>query len=418
MKTSKDIVIEANHIGKKFSLGENVPYHMLRDSLVESSKRLLFRTKHTEAEKSFWALKDVSFKIKQGEVLGLIGKNGSGKSTLLKILARIVTPTTGRATIKGKVASMLEVGTGFHPELTGRENIFLSGAILGMKRYDIQSKFDEIVQFAEVQKFLDMPIKRYSSGMQVRLAFSVAANLDADVLLIDEVLAVGDASFQRKSLKKMQTITKAEGRTVVFVSHSTPAIGNLCSKALLLDQGKVKAFGDAEKIVSDYISDFDKEEMKSLAYLKGRGGSGKIRIKNFYILDKNGSRVNTMETGKSYSWVFEYSSPSGKPQKDVDFSFAVRTMYDQNLFLHYTSYTDQLVKKSKAKGKFIFDIPHLPLAAGTYKLSFRGTVEGEEADHVDAALLVSVVEGDFYNTGNIISQQHSPTYVEGKWRFE
>ncbi len=411
-------IIEVKHLSKEFHLGETLPYHMLRDIISEIPNKIRSLKLKKNKEKSFWALKDVSFDIKRGEVLGLIGKNGSGKSTLLKILARIVTPTSGNASIEGKVASMLEVGTGFHPELTGRENIFLSGAILGMGKKEIESKFEEIVKFAEIEKFLDMPVKRYSSGMQVRLAFSVASNLDADVLLIDEVLAVGDVSFQRKSLKKMRSITKDEGRTVIFVSHSMPAVATLCSKVLLLDQGKVKAFGSTDKIISKYMSSFDKEEAKSLQYLNGRGGNGKIRIVNFQIRDNKGKIVNVMETGGKYSFIFDYVSQGGALQKDVDFSFAIRTMFEQNLFLHYTSYTNQLMKVSKKSGKFIFDIPRLPLASGSYKLSFRATVGGEEADHADAAIIVNVVEGDFYGTGFSISQQHSPMYVEGKWRFE
>lgn len=414
---SKEL-IQANHISKEFILGDLLEYYTLRDHIVDTSKRIFNISTNSGKPRSFWALKNVTFKVERGEVLGLIGKNGSGKSTLLKILARIVSPTSGSATISGRVASILEVGTGFHPELSGRENIFLSGAILGMKKREIESKFDKIVEFADIGKFLDTPTKRYSSGMQVRLAFSVAANLDADILLVDEVLAVGDISFQKKSLQKMRSITKDEGRTVVFVSHSMPAVSSLCSKVLLLDRGEIVDFGKTDKVVSEYITKTNDEVTEPMNLINGRGGNGKIRITDFFILDRRGKKVKTLQTGKDFSLVFKYVCPNNRPQNDVDFSFAIRTMLDQNLFLHYTSYTNQLLKRSKTSGSFIFDITKLPLAAGTYKLSFRGTVGGTEADHVDQALNINVENGDFYGTGFLISQQHSPIYVSGKWRFE
>ena len=206
-----------------------------------------------DTHEEFWALKDVSFEVKRGEVLGIIGRNGAGKSTLLKILSRITEPTEGHVRIKGRVASLLEVGTGFHPELTGRENIFLNGAILGMTKAEIKGKFDEIVAFSEIEKFLDTPVKRYSSGMYVRLAFAVAAHLEPEILIVDEVLAVGDAQFQKKCLGKMGAVAKG-GRTVLFVSHNMGALANLCSKALLLVQGRMEREGSAEQVVGQYIS--------------------------------------------------------------------------------------------------------------------------------------------------------------------
>lgn len=414
---NKNLVIDLKDISKKYSLGETANYQMLRDLLTEIPVKLASKRKGVKS-KEFWALKGINLKISKGDVLGVVGKNGSGKSTLLKILAKIVTPTSGNGKIKGRVASMLEVGTGFHPELSGRENIYLSGAILGMKRKEIDEKFSEIVGFAEIDKFLDTPIKRYSSGMQVRLAFSVASNLDADVLLIDEVLSVGDAAFQRKSLRKMKTITQDQGKTVVFVSHSMPAVASLCNKVLFLENGKVKAFGKTEEIITKYLTNSDAEEVKSLKYLSGRGGNGKIRITRFYATDNDKKKVKAMKTGENYSFVFEYTCPDGKPQEDVDFSFAIRTMFEQNLFLHYMSYTNQVVKKTKRNGKFIFNFAKMPLAEGKYRLSFRGTVGGEEADHVDAAFTIDVVNGDYYGTGNIIAQQHSPIFINGDWSTE
>lgn len=216
-----------------------------------------------------WALKDINFEVQQGEVLGIIGRNGAGKSTLLKILSRTTTPTTGQIKIKGRIASLLEVGTGFHPELSGRENIFLNGAILGMTKQEIKSKFDEIVDFAGVERYIDTPVKRYSSGMYVRLAFGVAAHLEPEILIVDEVLAVGDAEFQKKALGKMKDVSGKDGRTVLFVSHNMNAIKNLCSRALLLKHGKLAADGPANKIVDDYLKDESTDRKYLFEFEKG-----------------------------------------------------------------------------------------------------------------------------------------------------
>ena len=217
----------------------------------------------SESQEEFWALKDISFEVNQGDAVGIIGRNGAGKSTLLKILSRITEPTTGRVKLKGRVASLLEVGTGFHQELTGRENIYLNGAILGMSRLEIKRKFDEIVAFSEVEKFLDTPVKRYSSGMYVRLAFAVAAHLEPEILIVDEVLAVGDAAFQEKCLGKMSEVTHG-GRTVLFVSHNMPAVQTLCSKAVYLQEGRVKAVGKVQPLVRDYLADGNLERVQGV----------------------------------------------------------------------------------------------------------------------------------------------------------
>lgn len=257
-------VIKIENLSKKYVIGHQrqEKYTALRDVMMHKLRGLGQRLRHPLAPnreettlEEFWALKDINLEIKQGDKVGIIGRNGAGKSTLLKVLSRITEPTTGRISINGRVASLLEVGTGFHPELTGRENIYLNGAILGMGRADIKKNFDEIVAFAEVEKFLDTPVKRYSSGMYVRLAFAVAAHLEPEILVVDEVLAVGDVSFQRKCLGKMSDISKG-GRTVLFVSHNMGAIRNLCDQAILLRDGTLAAGGDIETIISDYVKDF------------------------------------------------------------------------------------------------------------------------------------------------------------------
>ena len=248
-----DVAVRVEGLGKRYAVGGGAPYLSLRDSLAALPRRLLGRSRGRSGQAELWALKDVSFEVKQGEVLGIIGRNGAGKSTLLKILSRITRPTKGRAEVWGRVGSLLEIGTGFHPELSGRENIWLYGAILGLKRHEIQKKFDEIVAFSEVEAFLDTPIKHYSSGMQMRLAFSVAAHLEPEVLLVDEVLAVGDAAFQRKCLGKMEDVQKG-GRTVLFVSHNMAAVQAVCSRVGWLDAGQIIEAGLARQVVSHYLT--------------------------------------------------------------------------------------------------------------------------------------------------------------------
>lgn len=254
-------VIQVENLSKKYVIAHQASgsYSTLRDSIVDGARslgrRLAPGQKHDRpTREEFWALKDVSFDVKRGDRLGIIGRNGAGKSTLLKILSRITEPTKGEITIHGRVASLLEVGTGFHPELTGRENIFLNGAILGMSRTEIRKKFDEIVSFAEVEKFLDTPVKRYSSGMYVRLAFAVAAHLEPEILIVDEVLAVGDVQFQKKCLGKMQNVAESEGRTILFVSHNMDALQRLCSHSLLFERGKLVDAGATTRLVAQYMS--------------------------------------------------------------------------------------------------------------------------------------------------------------------
>ena len=253
-------IIEVNNLGKCYNIGEKQRYLALRDTLTNVIKSPLawFGSKMngSNPENEFWALNDLNFTVEQGEVLGIIGRNGAGKSTLLKILSQITPPTTGEIRLHGRVGSLLEVGTGFHPELSGRENIFLNGAILGMRKKEIEKKFDEIVDFAGVEKFLDLPVKRYSSGMYVRLAFAVAAHLKPDILIIDEVLAVGDAEFQKKCLAKMKDVTTKDGRTVLFVSHNIGAIQQLCTRAILLDQGLLVNQGEVNKVIESYQEDY------------------------------------------------------------------------------------------------------------------------------------------------------------------
>lgn len=280
-------IIKVENLSKRYKLGaQQKPYSTLRESLVEAVqkpfKAFQQNKNKSSADSSFWALQDINFQVEPGEVVGIIGRNGAGKSTLLKILSRITEPTKGKIELFGRVGSLLEVGTGFHAELSGRENIFLNGAILGMHRSEIARKFDEIVDFAEVEKFLDTPVKHYSSGMYTRLAFAVAANLEPDVLIVDEVLAVGDAEFQRKCLGKMQDIS-SHGRTVLFVSHNIKAIQQLCQKSILLDSGRVKMQGETSKVVQEYITSVQQAINYSV---------DKATITEINVFDSNGNKTN------------------------------------------------------------------------------------------------------------------------------
>ena len=281
-----DTVIRVENLGKKYIIGHQKQerYTSLRDAIADKVKsfgQVLSRKDQQEdpTHEEFWALKDVSFEIKQGDRVGIIGRNGAGKSTLLKILSRITEPTSGKISIKGRVASLLEVGTGFHPELTGRENIFLNGAILGMDRFEIKRKFDEIVAFAEVEKFLDTPVKRYSSGMYVRLAFAVAAHLEPEILIVDEVLAVGDAQFQKKCLGKMEDVADREGRTVLFVSHNLASLAKLCPRAILLVKGEKWLNDSSNEVIGEYINT-GKEASGEVVWQNWQEapGNGRIRL--------------------------------------------------------------------------------------------------------------------------------------------
>jgi lipopolysaccharide transport system ATP-binding protein len=307
-----DTVIKVENLSKKYILGHQKQegYTTLRDSIANSSKSLMkaFQGKPTKdpTSEEFWALKDVSFEIKQGDRVGIIGGNGAGKSTLLKILSRITEPTTGKIAIKGRVASLLEVGTGFHPELTGRENVYLNGAILGMDRVEIERKFDEIVAFAEVEKFLDTPVKRYSSGMYVRLAFAVAAHLEPEILIVDEVLAVGDAKFQKKCLGKMEDAGK-EGRTVIFVSHNMAAMRALCSRALLMKQGELLMDAEIEEAISSYLSDDNSSSDAHIVWSeKDAPQSPEIRFIEASILSDKGDYTSTIDCRKEFSINLKY----------------------------------------------------------------------------------------------------------------
>jgi lipopolysaccharide transport system ATP-binding protein len=312
--SSEPLVLRAENLSKRYRIGEREPYKALRDVLSDAVGAAVRRRRRVE-EASIWALRDVSFEVRRGEVLGLIGANGAGKSTLLKILSRITDPTEGRVVLSGRVGSLLEVGTGFHPELTGRENVYLNGTILGMRRAEIERCFDDIVEFAGMETFLDTPVKRYSSGMQVRLAFAVAAHLQPEILLVDEVLAVGDAEFQAKCLGKMKDVTR-EGRTVVFVSHNLAAVRSLCSRALLLEKGGLALDGPADEAVHRYLrrSDQPSEAVVEEGRLELRRVTSKVysdapyfRCSRVCVLDEHGVPAISFRSDDEIAIAIDYT---------------------------------------------------------------------------------------------------------------
>ena len=307
-------MIKVEKIGKKYKIGTTEPYLALRDSISQ-----IFRPKKRTAKGDFWALKNVSFEVKQGEVLGIIGANGAGKSTLLKLLSKITPPTEGKITLRGRVASLLEVGTGFHPELTGRENIFLNGSILGMSRKEIRSKFDEIVNFAEIGPFLDTPVKRYSSGMYVRLAFAVAAHLEPEILVVDEVLSVGDAQFQKKCLGKMQDVSKS-GRTVLFVSHNLGAVKQLCQSCILLDKGSIVSSGGTEKVIAKYLST---HSVQVPIYKQAHNRNKRMNLRKVELNPHKKKPSNRINYDEEIKLGFEYEI--NEPISDGTIWFAIQT---------------------------------------------------------------------------------------------
>ncbi len=337
-------VVEVQNLSKLFRLGA-IGATSLRDSM----ERILGKRTAKPANEdnrvaagrrgpypdSFWGLKDVSFSVQPGEIVGIVGRNGAGKSTLLKILSRITEPTSGRAILRGRLASLLEVGTGFHPELTGRENIFLNGAILGMKRWEIATKFDEIVEFAEVGQFLDTPVKRYSSGMFVRLAFAVAAHLEPEILFIDEVLAVGDAGFQKKCLGKMGDVANREGRTVFFVSHNMSAIRALCKDAILIEHGTVAYTGTPAEVISRYLAATVPENASAEGDIDWRGkadqpGCGEMRIQRIRLIDSTGNTQTTFEAEHPFDVEITYRVHS--PLRDLRFRIQLTTQEGELAF--------------------------------------------------------------------------------------
>lgn len=420
-----DIVIRAKDIGKLYRIGELAPYQTLRDALAQTfispfRKREpvpdgRIRAKANPGPDGYiWALRNVSFDVRQGEAVGFVGPNGAGKTTLLKVLSRITEPTEGWAQIRGRMSSLLEVGTGFHPELTGRENVYLNGAVLGMRKVEIARKFEDIVKFAEVEKFIDTPVKWYSDGMRVRLGFAVAAHLEPEILVVDEVLAVGDAAFQRKCMGRMEDIATA-GRTVLFVSHNMAAIQNLCTVAFALDHGQVIASGDVNDVIQQYLERYDRPSTTPLRDRTDRTGTGKVRITNLSI----GGRTNAGETvqcGARIGMEIAYEGASSLEDVDIDLLFF--DQLGQCVLLAGATIQGKGFRTAPSKGRFVCRFEKFPLLAGVYHVNVAISVRGQLADLVKDAMTLHVVEGDFYGSGKIPPRGYGQVAVPYEWTLE
>jgi lipopolysaccharide transport system ATP-binding protein len=345
-----------------------------------------------------WALRDVSFEVKQGEILGIIGRNGAGKSTLLKILSRVTAPTSGEVRVKGRIASLLEVGTGFHPELTGRENIFLNGAILGMTKTEIKSKLDEIVAFAEIEKFLDTPVKRYSSGMYVRLAFAVAAHLEPEILIVDEVLAVGDAEFQKKCLGKMQSVATNEGRTVLFVSHNMGAINELCSRCVLLNRGAIEKEGGTKEVVETYLTPGATPTSVPLSARTDRTGSGRLRFTRVRLLVE-GREVSAVKSGQKLTVELSYEAPESIESASLRFGISLLTLAGVEFVSFDSASTTMDICTLPRRGALMCEVPSLPVVRGAYRGWIYAGINGNVADRVEDAFELEVIGGQFPRQG-------------------
>jgi lipopolysaccharide transport system ATP-binding protein len=423
-----EVIIQSEGLGKKYRIGHRSPqvHVALRDVLAQQGHNLLRSLRDVVAGRAliegdrhedFWALRDVNFEIRRGDVVGIIGRNGAGKSTLLKVLSRITEPSEGRLTIHGRIASLLEVGTGFHPDLTGRENIYLNGAILGMNRSEIRRKFDEIVSFAGIEKFLDTPVKRYSSGMYVRLAFSVAAHLEPEILVVDEVLAVGDAEFQQKCLGKMHDVA-GEGRTVLFVSHNMNAVASLCQKGILLQNGTVHHSGAIKDVIDVYASDNQSTALYADLHESERRRNSRKPI--FTEIKISGTDDNYITNGG------KFRVDIGLDLKDVP--QYVRDKPEVNISVCDSSGRRIFTLMSQRQGaggvkfseeKIIVSalLNNLPLSPGIYNLELRFWTPGEQWDEVSPALIFEVYWKSDHNGVSNWDSNLGCVYIEPEWEF-
>ncbi|MDN3605672.1 ABC transporter ATP-binding protein [Kaistella yonginensis] len=405
--------IRAENISKQYRLGEvgtgtlthdlNRAWAKLRGKEDPFLKIGDSNDRSTKGESDYvWSLKDINFEIEKGDAVGIIGRNGAGKSTLLKLLSRVTKPTTGHFEVQGRIASLLEVGTGFNPEMTGRENIFLNGAILGMRRQEIKRKFDEIVDFAGVERYIDTPVKRYSSGMYVRLAFAVAAHLESEILIVDEVLAVGDAEFQKKCLGKMGDVSKGEGRTVLFVSHNMASVRNLCSSGIYLKYGKIELKSNIENIVESYLNDNDFDETIQLQFIQ------KNKDKILDYIEVRSLNDSSLISGESLIFNLRLKKVLGK----IDIHIGVYDRNDEKILNLSTEYFPDF---KTDKNSFNCVLKKNPLPEGNYyaHVFFKNLFYEEFNSH---CLKFTVLNGDFYNQGRITEKIPSKILVEHEWK--
>lgn len=411
----KEIILKVDNISKQYRLGTigtgtlshdlNRWWHAVRGKEDPYLKIGEANDRSTKGSSEYvWALQDISFEVEKGEVLGIIGKNGAGKSTLLKILSKVTAPTTGTIKSRGRIASLLEVGTGFNPELTGRENVFLNGAILGMTKKEIASKMDEIIAFSGCERYIDTPTKRYSSGMTVRLAFAVAAFLEPEILVVDEVLAVGDAEFQKKAIGKMQDISKSEGRTVLFVSHNMAAVKSLCTKGIVLEHGKVVFDGDSNAAVDFYLTNDSNKVNTDLLSRTDRRGSGELKFSSVQLLDKKGGAVFEIVSGESAKLRFTFERIKDISTENLVFGVVFRDINEVKVADFYSDEMGITFDKVLQNGYVNLEIPKLLLRGGVYSLDIvvqNGKIAANQIDLLHDVFEFNVFPGDVWNSGKI-----------------
>ena len=413
----KDIILKAENISKQYRLGQvgtgtlshdlNRWWHQVRGKENPYLKIGDTNDRSTKGESDYvWALQDINFEVERGEVLGIIGKNGAGKSTLLKILSRVTAPTTGNIKFGGRVASLLEVGTGFNGEMTGRENIYLNGAILGMTKKEIASKIDEIIDFSGCERYIDTPVKRYSSGMTVRLAFAVAAFLEPEILIIDEVLAVGDAEFQKKAIGKMQDISKQGGRTVLFVSHNMAAVKSLCTRGIVLENGKVIFEGGIDQTISKYLQ-AEKVNIK-LKDIKIRTGNKKVLFENVKVF--GAEEILTPVTGGKMTILFEIINNEILDSKDIRFDMRIEDHFGQRLA--WVSSSLKEIENVNNTNQIKLTFLKNPFDKGFYFATIYLGVNNEDADLIENAFSFEIEEGDYFLPGKKIPQGQSKLFVD------
>jgi lipopolysaccharide transport system ATP-binding protein len=409
---SNSTVIKVEGLSKQYLLNKQAmkKSDTLYGSFIQNLKSVKNVTKRKELTE-FWALKDVSFEINQGDRVGIIGRNGAGKSTLLKILSRITPPTHGRIEYSGRMASLLEVGTGFHGDLSGRENIYLNGSILGMSKQEIDNKFDEIVAFSEIEKFIDTPVKRYSSGMYVRLAFAVAAHLEPEILIVDEVLAVGDASFQKKCMGKMEDVSQNHGRTILFVSHQMAAVQNLCNKGIYLKNGQLIEQGLIEQVIPTYLKSGAQSNLQSFNHRTDRTGSGKVKFESFRLLNSQKQEIDNAQSGSDF-----FIELTVNAEEDISNFIASMGIDDDfgTRITHLSNDTTNQIVSVLPKGvsKVIFKINRLPLSSGIYTFTLFSSSGTEVLDWLQDAGKIDVESGDFYHTGKIAPEGQGKIYLD------
>ena len=406
-------VIESSALSKKYRLG-TIGMTSLREDLsrwwnkrsrdataLDFSKEMVVENSRMINDSEFWALHNLDFKIQKGEIVGIIGSNGSGKSTLLKILSRITEPSTGQVQVRGKVAALLEVGTGFHPELTGKENIYINGAILGMTRKEVKQKFDEIVDFAGIDDFIETPIKRYSSGMTVRLGFAVAAHLDPDILIVDEVLAVGDAAFQKKCLDKMEGISKS-GKTILFVSHNMASIETICSKGICLKEGIITEIGSIHSTIKNYLEDVTPKRKCKIKDRTDRVGSGELVLEKVSFRDKQGSEINLCRTGSFLAIDCVFKTIQFTNKKLV-FCVSISNSTGQSVSQFCTNFVNfEIIPKKSFT--LCLKIEKLNLQPGIYTINTYLEGDGEPMDWIINAFELIIENGDFYGSGLLLRE--------------